>query len=83
MNTRSKATDRFLRQRGWIAGACFLSIFLVAANLPADEPSSREKQATARAILTRMAEFLSKTPHMSVTIHAAYDTVQQNGYKVE
>jgi hypothetical protein len=30
-----------------------------------------------------MAEFLSKTPRMSVTVHAAYDTVQPNGYKVE
>jgi hypothetical protein len=83
MNVRSKTTDRFLRQKGWIAGACFLSISLVAAKAPADQPSSGEKQATARAILTRMAEFLSKTPRMSVTIHAAYDAVQRNDYKVE
>jgi hypothetical protein len=30
-----------------------------------------------------MAEFLSKTSRMSVTVHGAYDAVQGNGYKVE
>jgi hypothetical protein len=83
MNNRSKTLNCFLRQRGWIAGACFLSVSLVVAKVPLDKPSGGEKQATARAILTRMAEYLSKTPHMSVTVHAAYDAVQQSGYKVE
>jgi hypothetical protein len=30
-----------------------------------------------------MAEFLSKTPRMAMTVHAAYDAVQKNGTKVE
>ena len=83
MNTRSKTTNCFLRQKGWIAWVCFLSIAPVAAKVPADKPSSGEKQANARAILTHMAEFLSKAPRMSVTVHAAYDVVQRNGDKVE
>jgi hypothetical protein len=83
MNTRSKTIYCFLRQRGWIAGACFLSISLIAAKVPAEKPGGGGNQATARAILTRMGEFLSKTPNMSVTVHGAYDTVQQNGSKVE
>ena len=31
----------------------------------------------------KMAEFLSKAPNWSVTLHSAYDAVQPNGFKFE
>jgi hypothetical protein len=37
----------------------------------------------ARAILLGMAEFLAKTPRMSVTVQGGYDAVQASGHKVE
>ena len=37
----------------------------------------------ARAIMMRMAEFLSKAQHMSVTVHGAYDALQPEGDKVK
>ena len=83
MNIGSKTTECFLRRTAWIAGAGFLSISLVAAKMPTDKPNDGESQAKARAILASMAEFLSKTPRMSVTVHGAYDAVQPNGCKVE
>jgi hypothetical protein len=36
-----------------------------------------------RAVLMKMADYLSKAPAWSVTVHTAYDAVQPNGYKVE
>jgi hypothetical protein len=33
--------------------------------------------------MMRMAEFLSKAQHMSVTVHGAYDALQPEGDKVE
>jgi hypothetical protein len=37
----------------------------------------------AKAILTRMADFLLKTPRMSVTVHSSYDAVQPKVREVE
>lgn len=37
----------------------------------------------ARDIMMRMAEYLSKAPGMTVTVHASYDALQPEGYKVE
>jgi hypothetical protein len=56
---------------------------VAAAAIPPATPSAREQGPDAEAILSRMAEFLSKTPQMSVTVHGAYDAVQQDGSKVE
>jgi len=42
-----------------------------------------EKPPSGRQILMQMANFLSKTPKWSVTVHTAYDTVQRDGSKVE
>ena len=37
----------------------------------------------ARTVLLRMADTLGKTQHLSVTVRAAYDTVQPSGEKIE
>ena len=37
----------------------------------------------ARQIMMRMADFVSKAPKWSVTLHTGYDVVQPDGYKVE
>src|SRR5215469_10385490 len=42
-----------------------------------------EKPPNGREIMMKMAEFLSKAPNWSVTLHSAYDAVQPNGSKVE
>jgi len=42
-----------------------------------------EKPPDGREILMKMADFLSKAPNWSVTVHSAYDAVQPNGSKVE
>jgi hypothetical protein len=42
-----------------------------------------EHRPDARQIMMRMADFLSKAPNWSVTIHTAYDAVQPDGYKIE
>lgn len=42
-----------------------------------------EKPPNGRQILMQMANFLSKTPKWSVTVHTSYDTVQRDGSKVE
>jgi hypothetical protein len=55
---------------------------MVAAGLAQSGAGARESP-DARAILLRMADFLSKAPHMSVTIHSSYDALQAEGDKVE
>ena len=42
-----------------------------------------EPQGDARALLMRMADFLSKTPRFSVNIREGYDVVQESGQKIE
>jgi hypothetical protein len=42
-----------------------------------------EPQGDARALLMRMADFLSKTPRFSVSIRNGYDVVQKSGQKIE
>jgi len=37
----------------------------------------------AKAILMRMADFLSKSPRMGMTVHSSYDALQAEGEKVE
>jgi hypothetical protein len=45
--------------------------------------ATAEQKPDGRAVLMRMADFLSKAPAWSVTLHTAYDTVQPDGFKVE
>ena len=49
----------------------------------ASATAATESQRQARAILTRMAEFLGKTQRFSVTVRGAYDAVQESGQKIE
>jgi hypothetical protein len=83
MRTRPVSVRRMLKQTGWIAAAFVFSIFVVMAADPSAAPRASEQKPDAEAILSRMAEFLAKTPQMSMTVHADYDSVQQNGSKVE
>ena len=58
-----------------------MSLLAVSSLVPAR--AAVEPQPDARAIMMRMADFLSKAQHMSVSIHGAYDALQPEGDKVE
>jgi len=60
---------------------CGLSVIAVSSLAPAR--AAVEPQPDARAIMMRMAEFLSSAQRVSVTVHGAYDAVQPEGDKVE
>jgi hypothetical protein len=68
------------RPRRW-PGACVCAGLLILATL-AEGQASRESP-DARRLLLGMAEFLGKTPRMSVTVRAAYDSTQPSGEKIE
>lgn len=53
------------------------------AVLAAPAAAESEAQQFARARLMEMARFLGKTDRFSVSLHAAYDVVQENGQKIE
>jgi hypothetical protein len=69
------------RRIGYLGTPCGAA-WMVAAGLAQSGAGARESP-DARAILLRMADFLSKAPHMSVTIHSSYDALQAEGDKVE
>jgi hypothetical protein len=83
MKTRLADVQGKVKRTAWITGALILSMSVVAAAAPPAAPSVGGKTPDAESILSRMAEFLSKTPRMSVTVHGAYDAVQRDGSKVE
>jgi hypothetical protein len=56
---------------------------LIAAMSPVSAKIVGEQNPDARALLMRMADYLAKAPAWSVTVHASYDAVQPDGYKVE
>jgi len=56
---------------------------MVAAVLAQSGAGAKEPQPDAKSILMRMADFLSKAPRMSVTVHSSYDALQGEGDKVE
>jgi hypothetical protein len=67
--------------RGWLgASLCAASVLLAGV---AEAQATGGSPPEARALLLRMAEHLGKTQRLSVTVHAAYDTVQASGQKVE
>jgi len=59
------------------------AVVLIAAGSLSLALAADEKEPNGRAVLMRMADYLAKSPAWSVTIHTAYDAVQQDGYKVE
>jgi hypothetical protein len=68
-------------QKLWLS-ASLGAAFVFAAGLCAAQAPGRSP-ADARALLLRMASFLGQSQQLSVTVHAAYDTVQASGDKVE
>jgi hypothetical protein len=53
---------------------------------PAKKPApatETESQVQARDILMRMAQFMARTQHFSVTVRGGYDSVQKSGQKIE
>lgn len=68
--------SRAAAQAGPVAGAP------VAAAPPAAMPET-ERQAQARAIMMKMAQFLAGTPRFRVSLQSGYDAVQQSGQKIE
>jgi hypothetical protein len=66
---------RYIRILG---AACMAAAVLAQSGAGAKEPAP-----DAKAILMRMADFLSKSPRMSVTVHGSYDALQAEGDKVE
>ena len=64
--------------RDTVGAACMAAAVLAQSGAGAKEPAP-----DAKAILMRMADFLSKSPRMSVTVHSSYDALQAEGDKVE
>ena len=79
MKTYLASIRGILSATEWIAGLFILSISAAAVVGPPATPDVGGQRRNAEAILSRMAEFLSKTPRMAMTAHAAYDAVQKNG----
>jgi hypothetical protein len=69
-----------LMEWGYI-GAFFCAMSLMVSSLA--QAVVTEPPPDARAMMMRMAEYLSKAQRMSVTVHAAYDALQPEGYKLE
>jgi hypothetical protein len=68
-----------------VSAAIFAAIGASQAQ-PAKKPAAAtetESQAQARDILMRMAEFMARTQHFSVTVRGGYDSVQESGQKIE
>jgi hypothetical protein len=63
--------------------AAFSTLFLIAWVNFGWAKTASEHAPDAREILMRMANFLSKAPSWSVTVHTAYDTLQPDGSKIE
>ena len=67
--------------RGHRKTFCALSVIAVAGLALAWADGGQAPDG--REVLMRMADFLSKAPNWSVTVHTAYDALQPEGYKVE
>ena len=60
--------------------ACVAGLVSIA---PASAQTSTSAPPDAKAILMRMADFVSKLPSFSVEVRDSYDTVQKSGQKIE
>jgi hypothetical protein len=61
----------------------FVALFLVGVTGLAFAWAAVDQKPDGRAVLMKMADYLSKSPAWSVTVHTAYDAVQPDGFKVE
>jgi len=64
-----------------LLGVSLCAVLVLLASLAPGQTSSGSPDA--RRLLLSMAEFLGKTPRLSVTVRTAYDTVQSSGQKIE
>ena len=64
----------------WVGIWCCVASLLFAGLAEAQTPGA---SPDARALLIKMGEFLGKTQRLSVTVRAAYDSVQTSGQKIE
>jgi hypothetical protein len=76
---RRPSTKKRIGYLGILCGAAWMA----AVGLAQTGAAAGEPPPDAKAILKRMADFLSKTPRMSLTVHASYDALQPEGDKVE
>jgi len=75
-------------RRGAVALALALLLVAGPAHAQQSAPGKKarpgsESQVQARAILTRMAEYLAGTQAFSVSMRGGYDAVQKSGQKIE
>src|SRR3954447_18949760 len=64
---------------GILCGAAWMAASVLAPSVG----TAKEPRVDAKAILMRMADFLSKSPRMGMTVHSSYDALQAEGEKVE
>jgi len=82
MNTRLENARTMPIPRAWIMPTFVFALSAVAA-VPDNDANVGNQLPDAAAVLARMADLMSNTRCMSVTVHAAYDAVQSDGLKVE
>jgi hypothetical protein len=71
----TRGPQRYWRRFGGLWLAVVAGVALAWAAIP-DTPDGRQ-------VMMRMADYLSKASALSVTLHTAYDAVQQDGSKIE
>ncbi len=64
-----------------VALAAILTLGLSSVMATTDNPAEQDPEA--KAILMKMAEFISKTPAFSVTLRNSYDAIQEDGQYIE
>jgi hypothetical protein len=50
---------------------------------PAPLPESSPQDRASRALLIRMADFMARSPAISVTMRSGYDAIQEDGQRIE
>src|SRR5215467_12559620 len=70
------------RRRGYVLILCGAAWILGEA-VAQSGGKAKDPAPDAKAILMRMADFLSKSQRMSVTVHSSYDALQGEGDKIE
>jgi hypothetical protein len=86
MNRRTMVQWCAVKHTAWrLLPAVLLSFLIFSPPVSAQESKATEpdSEAQAMAIFKRMADFLSKTQELSVTIDSEYDVMQDSGQKYE
>ena len=79
-----RSTRRFARAMAVLAAAAFTVIVSpVHAVASAPPPEVSAQDLASRALLLRMADFLARTPAISVTMRSDYDAIQADGQRIE